>query len=75
MKYSCLNSATFCLSNKSDDRIITLTREKIDLSLRVTESSNEPFELAVLPTALNFSCSYLSKEKRKIRLKSIYIYI
>lgn len=68
MKYSCLNSATFCLSNKSDDRIITLTREEIDLSLRVTElMSNEPFELVELffPTAPNFSCSYLSKGKER----------
>lgn len=76
MKYSCLNSATFCLSNKSDDRIITLTREEIDLSLRVTElMSNEPFELTVLPNSAQFLLFVFIEGKRKIRLRSMYKYI
>lgn len=76
VKYSCLNSATFCLSNKSDDRIITLTREEIDLSLRVTElMSNEPFELAVLPNSAQFLLFVFIEGKRKIRLRSMYKYI
>lgn len=55
---------------------LTLTREEIDLSLRVTElMSNEPFELAVLPNSAQFLLFVFIEGKRKIRLRSMYKYI
>lgn len=74
-KYSRLNSATFCLSNKSDDRIITLTREKIDLYVTCNGINVE--WTVLVGYSSNLSPSIRRRERKDIRntYKYIYIYV
>lgn len=74
VKHSSLNSATFSLSNKSGDRII-LTREKIDLSLRGTKSSDELVDLAMFPTMSNFYRIFIRDNINRMYVRNRNIFI